>query len=125
MIWLLLYYRKWQRIIGIFECYLKANQQSLSNISPQNYTYEFTSTESSKGGTLTYIDKNIKCKLREDLKLYESKEIESTFLEIIKNNQKNVIFGCIYKHSGVAIQEFTNDFVSPVLEKLLTQFCFH
>ena len=103
MIWLLLYCRKKQRIIGIFECYLKANQQSLSNISPQNYTYEFTSTESSKGGTLIYIDKNIKYKLREDLKLYESKEIESTFLEIIKNNQKDVIFGCTFwgSHSRV------------------------
>ena len=103
MIWLLLYCRKKQRIIGIFECYLKANQQSLSNISPQNYTYEFTSTKSSKGGTLTYIDKNIKYKLREDLKLYESREIESTFLEIIKNNQKYVNFGCTFwgSHSRV------------------------
>ena len=103
MIWLLLYCRKKQRIIGIFECYLKANQQSLSNISPQNYTYEFTSMESSKGGTLTYIDKNIKYKLREDLKLYESKEIESTFLEIIKNNRKDVILGCTFwgSHSRV------------------------
>ena len=48
--------------------------------------------ESSKGRTLTYIDKNIKYKLREDLKLYESKEIESTFLEIIKNNRKECYF---------------------------------
>ena len=103
MIWLLLYCRKKQRIIGIFECYLKANQQSLSNISPQNYTYEFTSTESSKGGTLFDIDKNIKYQLREDLKLYESKETESTFLEIIRNNQKDVNFACTFwgSHSRV------------------------
>ena len=87
--------RKRPRIIEISECRLKANQQSLSNISLQNYTYEFTSTESSKGGTLIYIDQNVKYKIREDLKLCKSKEIESTFLEIIENNQKNVIVGCL------------------------------
>ena len=62
--------RKWPRIIGISECCLKANHQSLSNISPQNYAYVFTSMESSKGGTLIYIDQNVKYKLRKDLKLY-------------------------------------------------------
>ena len=44
--------RKQPGISGMSECPLKAKQQSLSNISLQNYTYEFTSTESSKGGTL-------------------------------------------------------------------------
>ena len=71
--------------------------------------------ESSRGWTLTYIDQNVKYKIREDWKLYKSEEIESIFLEIIKNNQKNVIVGCIYKHPGVAIQEFTNDFIYPLL----------
>ena len=87
--------RKRPRIIGISECRIKANQQSLSNISLQNYTYEFTSTESSKGGTLLYIDQDIKYKIREDLKLCKSKEVKSTFLEIIENSQKNVIVGCL------------------------------
>ena len=113
--------RKRPKIIRISECRVKANQQSLSNISLQNYTHEFTSTESSKGGTLLYIDQDIKYKIREDLKLCKSKEVESTFLEIIENNQKNVIVGCFYKHPGVAIQEFTNNFICPLLEKLLTE----
>ena len=55
------------------------------------------------------------------LKLFKSKELESTLLEIIKNNQKNVVLGCIYKHPGVAIQEFTNDFICPLHEKLSTE----
>ena len=67
------------------------------------------------------IDQNVKYKIREDLKLYKSKEIESTFLEIIENNLKNVITGCIYKHPGAAIQEFTNDFICLLLEKLLIE----
>ena len=81
-----LYCGKRPRIIRILECRVRANQQSLSNISLQSYTYEFTSTESSKGGTLIYIDQNVKYKIREDLKFYKSKEIESTFIEIIRNN---------------------------------------
>ena len=70
---------------------------------------------------MIYIDQKVKYKIREDLKLYKSKEIESTFLEIIENNQKNVIVGCLYKHPGVAIQEFTNDFICPLLEERLTE----
>ena len=87
--------RKRPRIIGISECRIKANQQSLSSVCLQNYTYELTSPESSKLGTLIYVNQNVKYKIREDLKLYKSKEIESTFLEIIENNQKNVIVGCL------------------------------
>ena len=75
----------------------KSKPEKSSNISLQNYTYDFTATESSKGGTLIYIDQNVKYKIREDLKLYKSKEIKSTFLEITKKK----IVGCLYKHPGV------------------------
>ena len=37
-----------------------------------------------KGGTLIYIDNNNRYKVRNDLKIYKSKEIESTFIEIIE-----------------------------------------
>ena len=42
-------------------------------------------------------------------------------METIENNQKNVIVGCTYKHPGVAVQEFTHDFICSLLEKLLTE----
>ena len=67
---------------------------------------------------MIYIDQNVKYKIREDLKLYKSKKIESIFFE---NNQKKFIVGCVYKDPGVAIQEFTNDFICPLFEKLLTE----
>ena len=70
---------------------------------------------------MIYINQNVKYKIREYLTLYKSKEIESTFLEIIENYQKNVTVGCIYKYPDVAIQEFTDDFNWPLLEKLLTE----
>ena len=113
--------RKRPITIWISECRIRANQQSQSKIYLQNYTYELTSTESSKGGTLIYIDQNVKYKIREDLKLCKSKEIESTVIEIIENNQKSVIAGCISEHPGAAIEGFTNDFICPLLKKLLTE----
>ena len=46
----------------------------------------------------SYLDKNLKYKLRKDLNIYHKEMIESTFVEIINKNEKNVVAGCIYKH---------------------------
>ena len=83
-----------------------------------NYSYEFTPTESSKGRTLLHIDKNLSYRSRSDLTLYKSKETESSFIEIIEPKKKNKIVGCIYKHPNVPVGELTNDFLEPLLEKL-------
>ena len=72
------------KTIGISECSLKKNLDVHSNISIEGYTFEYTTAESSKGGTLIYIDNNIRYKVRSDLKIYKSKEIESTFIEIVE-----------------------------------------
>ena len=55
--------------------------KSINHFSTKLYLF-------SKGGTLIYKDKNVKYKIREELKLYKSNEIESSFLEIIENNRK-------------------------------------
>ena len=47
-------------IIGISETRLQRGKQPITNISLQNYVDEHTPTESGKGGTILYIDKNIK-----------------------------------------------------------------
>ena len=44
-------------------------------------------------------------------KLYKSKEIESSFIEILESKKKNTIVGCIYKHPNIHVGEFTNDFL--------------
>ena len=70
---------------------------------------------------MIYIDNNIKHKVRNDLKIYKSKEIESTFIEIIEAKSKSKIIGCIYKHLKTCVSEFTNDFINLLLEKLATE----
>ena len=63
------------KIIGISECRLKKNLNVLLSINTEGYTFEYTTTESSKGGTLICIDSNIRYKIRIDLKIYKSKEV--------------------------------------------------
>ena len=93
------------KIIGITECRLRKNREVLSNIDLNDYSFEFTPTESTKGGTLIYIENYLRYKIRKDLNLYRAKEIESTFVEIIEPNlrNKNKIVGCIYKHLNVQV----------------------
>ena len=72
------------KITAITECSLKKNLDVLSNINIKAFTFEYTTTESSKGGTLIYIDDNIRYKVRNYLKIYKSKERETTFIEMIE-----------------------------------------
>ena len=71
-----------------------------------------------KGGTLLYIDKSLKYKLRKDLNLNKPNEIELTFIEIIETKKKNTVISCIYKHPKVPIKEFLNDNLQPLLIEL-------
>ena len=76
------------KIIGISESRLQKVKQHITNILLPNYVYEHTPTESSKEGTLLYLDKNLKCKLRKDLNICHKGMIESTFAEIINKMRK-------------------------------------
>ena len=94
-------------IIGTSETRLRKGKQPITNISLPNYVYEHTLTESAKGGTLLYIDKSIKYKLRKDLNIFEKKMIESTFIKILNK-----------KHPKHEVKDFTNNHMMPLLEKL-------
>ena len=61
------------------------------------YNIEHTATESSNYGTLLYIKQGINYKLRKDLQVYKSKELESTFVEVLETgmSKNNMIIGCI------------------------------
>ena len=106
------------KIIGISESRLQKRKQHITNISLPNYVCEHTPTESSKGGTLLYLDKNLKYKLRKDLNIYHKGMTESTFVEIIHKNEKNMVAGCIYKHLKQTILDFLDNHLFPLLEKL-------
>ena len=68
-----------------------------------------TPTESTKGGVLIYVNKNLNFKPRDDLKIYKSAQLESIFIEIINTNDTNDIVGVIYRHPSMNPVEFIND----------------
>ena len=51
--------------------------------------------------------------ITQDIKLSE----ETIFIEIINKKGRNIIVGCIYNHPKLAVDEFNNQFLSPMLEK--------
>ena len=105
-------------VIGITESRLNKDIAPLKNINLQNYNIQHTPAECNKGGSLLYISADLTYKTRNDLKMCKLKELESIFIEIISKKGKNTIAGCIYKHPKLAIDEFDNHFLSPMLEKV-------
>ena len=82
-------------ITGITKSRLKVNSQPLINIDLNNYNIKSTPTESEKGGTILYTSSDLNYKVRNDLKIYKAKGLESVFTEIINKDKKNYIVGCI------------------------------
>ena len=74
------------------------NTNIVKNVNISNFSYEFTPTESTAGGTLLYIADHLVYQKRNDLNIYEKNYLESTFIEITNQSKTNFIVGCIYRH---------------------------
>ena len=84
-------------IIAISESKLKYEPQIDISL-PGYHSPHCTFTEAEKGGTILFISKELNFKPRKDLEIYESKELESSFVEIINKKTSNDIVGVIYRH---------------------------
>ena len=105
-------------VIAVFESRITKNKLPPIDINIPNYCYEFCPTEANVGGTLIYIRNHLSYKKRNDLKVYISFELESTFTEICNTKKANIIIGCIYKHPSMNINEFNDDYLNEFLDKL-------
>ena len=106
-------------IIGLSETKILKGQTPIYDIGIEGYKNFVTPTESDKGGTIIYFNKNLNGDHRKDLDnlFYLTNKLESTFIEILNNNKKNIIVGCIYKHPSMDIDEF-NSLFEILMEKL-------
>ena len=104
-------------IIAVSGSKLKKGISPTTDINIPTYTYEHTPTEAEKGGTLIYVSEELNYKPRKDLEIYIPKTVESTFIEVVDQNSKNKIIGCIYKHHNITEKEFMCHFL-PVLRKI-------
>ena len=64
------------------------------------------------------ISNHLPYKTRNDLKIYKSFELESTFIEIFNPKKTNIIIGCIYKHPNMNINELNDYYLNELLGKL-------
>ena len=93
-------------IIAISETRVTKNISLLNNLNFNNYSFEFTPTETSAGGTLLYIANHLSYKCRNDLNIYKKNELESTFIEIVNPKKSNIIVGVIYRHPSMDLTDF-------------------
>ena len=105
-------------VIGISESRIKKDKSPINSINLKGYSHESCPTESAAGGTLLYISNNLSYKPRNDLCIYKSTELESTFIEILSAKKTNVIVGCIYRHPHMDLNEFNDYYINNLLDKL-------
>ena len=104
-------------IIGITETKILKGVTPIISPSLDGYTIVSTPTESTKGGTSIYIKKPLVFDRRDDLEniMYKPKELESVFVELA--GKKNQIYGCIYRHPCMDIDDF-NEYLKNLLKKV-------
>ena len=112
-------------IIGITEHKIKEHNTPILNINLDGYhPFIFDTSDTNCGGTGLHIKDSIVFNKRDDLKFLSSGDFESSFVEIILPSKKNLIVGCIYRHpsSNISINQFINDYIEPLLEKIMGDF---
>ena len=77
-----------------------------------------TPTESTKGGVLIYVNNKLQFKPRNDLVMYESKVLESFFVEITNTKQTNDIIGVVYRHPCMNETSFNEHYLKNLADKL-------
>ena len=100
-------------IRGISETRIPENISKTCNIILNNYAFESTPYESS-AGTLIYVANFLAYKPITEKK----RDLESTFIEIIKPIKSNINIGCIYRQPNMDLHDFNNDYLNPLLAKL-------
>ena len=104
-------------IIAVSESRITKNKPPPINVSIPNYSYKFCPAEAKAGDTLIYIRNHLSYKMRNDLKIYKSFEVESTFIEICNPKKMDIIIGCIYKDPNMNINESSDDYLNELLGK--------
>ena len=101
-------------IIGISEHKVNKNSMNVDFTLP-GYTFYFNETESSLRGTGFFISDNLTSKQCSDPLINDPVRLESTFIELIFPNKRNMICSCIYKHPRIKICRFNSEYLTPLL----------
>ena len=81
-----------------------------------NYSFEFTPTETSAGGTFLYIANHQSYKCCNDLHIYKKNKLESTFIEIVNLRKSNIIVRVLYRHQSMDLADCNCNYLNKLLE---------
>ena len=98
---------------------IEAKELPPTDISIPNISCEFCPKDDNARGSLISIRNHLSYKTRNDLKIYKSFELESTFIEICNPMKMNIIIGCFCKHQNMKINEFNDDYLNKFLSFLV------
>ena len=105
-------------IIAVSEIRITKQVSLLNNLNLNHYSFEFTPTETSAGGTLLYIANHLSYKCRNNLNIYKRNELESTFTEIFNRKKSNIIVGVIYRYPSMDLADFNGNYLNKLLENI-------
>lgn len=106
-------------VIALSESLVIKGKQPIIDINIDGYHPPLgTPTESTKGGVLMYVSNSLEFKERPKLNIYESKHVESLFVEIKNGKSKNNIVGVIYRHPSSNENKFNDILLRNLLLKL-------
>ena len=110
-------------VIGISESRILKNIPPNFDMDIDGYKCFQTPTESTAGGTVLYISNRHTKHPRTDLDriMYQSKNLESSFAEIVFPKRTNIIVGTIYRHPCMPVDSFNRDFLAPLLHKVSSE----
>ena len=106
-------------VIALSESLLIKGKKPIIDIHLDGYHPPIgTPTESTKGGVLMYISDSLNYVQRPKLNIYESKHVESLFVEIKNIKNKNNIVGVIYRHPSSNELKFNDVLLRNLLFRL-------
>ena len=65
-----------------------------------------------------YISDKISYKLRNNLNIYGSKQLESDFIEVLIPNKQNLLIGTVYKDLSMNVSKSNHEYLTDVLTKM-------
>ena len=106
------------KFLAVSKIRITRNVSLLNNLNLNNYSFEFTPTETCAGGTLLYIANHLSYKCRNGLNIYKKNELESTFIETVNPKKSNIIVGVIYRHPSMDLTDFNCNYLNKLLENI-------
>ena len=101
--------------IGITETRILKSKFPVTDSNLTNHSYEYCPTA---GVTMLYIGNHLSYKARNDLCIYKTAELKSTFIELINIKKVNVIISAIYRHPNMDLDEFHDIYLNHLLDKI-------